>query len=301
MKIPEISVIVPAYNIEEYIARCLLSLLNQSFKDYEIIIIDDGSTDKTSEIIDYYSVKYERIRVLHTQNAGVSNARNNGLKMAKGKYIVFVDGDDYVDEQYLEVMLGLISQKDADIGIVDYFLQYEDQIEIHSKNNGESVLYKSSEMISNLREIDMYEGYLWNKIFRKNKIDELQLFFDAELKVWEDLLFCYKYMKACKLGVYMHKPLYYYVQRIGSVMHKKENDFPHYKALLRFRDIVSDVDGIFYKRIIDDYASCLIGMLGKRILVCEDIRRSLKTIDNLKASLSFKHKLKLLLFKIIYS
>lgn len=75
MKIPEISVIVPAYNIEEYIARCLLSLLNQSFKDYEIIIIDDGSTDKTSEIIDYYSVKYERIRVLHTQNAGVSNAR----------------------------------------------------------------------------------------------------------------------------------------------------------------------------------------------------------------------------------
>lgn len=209
-----ISIIVPIYNVSEYIDRCLESLLKQTYENLEIIVVDDGSTDNSVEICNYYATKYlGRLRVIHTDNCGVSVARNTGLKIAKGEYITFVDGDDWVEPDMLETLLYNLYMHNADISSCGMKEDYD---------NGESVLQKQQECICISQKQMFHEvlcnkyvyGYVWNKLFKKELIQDIV--FDKSLFIQEDMDFVMKYLKNCKKCVYTMGEYYHYRKRRDS-------------------------------------------------------------------------------------
>jgi glycosyltransferase involved in cell wall biosynthesis len=124
MQKPKVSVVIPNYNSEDYIHRCIDSLLNQSFKDFELIIIDDGSTDNSGMIADHYASTHSCVKVIHQANSGVSAARQVGLTAARGKYVTFVDPDDWVEPDMLQCLVGKAEQEDVDILFCDFFIDF---------------------------------------------------------------------------------------------------------------------------------------------------------------------------------
>ena len=124
-----ISIIVPVYGVEAYIVECIESLINQSYKNIEILLIDDQSPDKCPEICEKYAEIDKRIKVIHKENGGAGSARNVGLRNYRGEYVCFVDGDDYVDENYIQVLYDAISKNNADIAVIDYEYLYKDKVE----------------------------------------------------------------------------------------------------------------------------------------------------------------------------
>lgn len=123
---PKITVIIPIYNVERFVKKCIESVLNQTYFNLEVILIDDGSTDNSGDICDYFEKKDKRVRVLHKKNSGVSSARNDGIDISTGKYICFVDGDDYVSEDYVEYLFKLINLNDSDISLsTEWFTSYD--------------------------------------------------------------------------------------------------------------------------------------------------------------------------------
>lgn len=177
-----VSIVIPAYNVENYLKECVHSLLHQSYSEYEIVIIDDGSTDSTYQICEELAAENSKVKIFHQENQGVSVARNNAMKHTIGKYIVFVDADDLVSVQYLETLVGFA--KKADLGIIGFTSQMEElekDIKVQfthesSKNITDAILYGVR-----------YDGYLWNKIFQRSIIIRNELKFKENITVWEDL------------------------------------------------------------------------------------------------------------------
>ena len=130
-----VSVIIPAYNIEDYIGRCLDSIISQTYKNLEIIVVDDGSKDHTGEILDNYAKKDRRIKVIHKENGGVSSARNKGIEVAEGDYIGFIDGDDLIEPGMYKTLVDLLEEENADIAHCGYQMVFPDRID-YSHNTG---------------------------------------------------------------------------------------------------------------------------------------------------------------------
>ena len=124
-----VSVIIPAYNIEDYIGRCLDSIISQTYKNLEIIVVDDGSRDHTGEILDNYAKKDRRIKVIHKENGGVSSARNKGIEAAEGDYIGFIDGDDLIESEMYKTLVDLLEEENADIAHCGYQMVFPDRID----------------------------------------------------------------------------------------------------------------------------------------------------------------------------
>ena len=133
MKKEKVSVIIPIYNVEKYLEKCLNTIINQTYKNLEIILIDDGSTDKSSTICDEYCEKDKRIKVIHKNNEGVSSARNKGIELSKGKYIVFIDPDDYVTDEHVEVLYDCIISNNVDLVISNLIDINEDGIILNNE------------------------------------------------------------------------------------------------------------------------------------------------------------------------
>ena len=214
---PEVSVIVPVYNVEEKIERCLDSLRNQNFADFEVILVNDGSSDKSGEICEKYVSADERFKVINQKNQGVSVARNAGISIANGKYITFVDSDDYVNRDYLYCLYDAIISCNADIAMCNYYMVFLNEDDVcmkHGYSDGcileqaeiKSVFYK------HIQENDCTTGYfsLWNKIYRYNFIKENCIFLDTEISFGEDMLFVMKCMEICNKIIFIEEPLYYY-------------------------------------------------------------------------------------------
>ena len=209
----KISVIVPVYNVEKYIDKCLKSLVNQTLKDIEIIVVNDGSPDKSQNIIDKYTKKYSNVKSYIKKNGGISEARNFGLKYAKGEYIAFVDSDDYVDSTmfeklYKKAVEGLFDIVECNLCMVD--------------ENGNLIknVYPTLDYdiyhIQQKKEymVDMYTS-VWNKIYKKNLFDCNVRF---KKNVWyEDIEFLYKIIPYVNSIGFTNENLYYYVQRSGSI------------------------------------------------------------------------------------
>lgn len=161
-----VSVIIPAYNIEDYIGRCLDSVLSQTYKNLEIIVIDDGSSDRTGEILDDYEKKNHRMKVIHKENGGVSSARNIGIDRANGDYIGFVDGDDRVNPKLFETLVKLINGKMQISHIVDirwYFLIVD-----YYYNTGKRVIQTKEQGLKDLLAGEMIEPALYNKLYKES-------------------------------------------------------------------------------------------------------------------------------------
>lgn len=222
-----ISVIVPVYNVEEYLPNCLRSIANQSFKDFEVIMVDDGSTDSSGDICDVFCQKDSRFHVIHQKNTGLCGARNSGIDAAKGDYIFFIDGDDYLHVKALEILYDSIIEG-YDMAIFDFKKTYS----LSENTYGEIHKYVEKQKITN--EIFLIEsllfgpdydrwsyGVVWNKLYKKEIVDGL--FFDSFL-VCEDNDYNYKVYLRIHNAIYIKEELYFYYQREGSIVHESENN-----------------------------------------------------------------------------
>ena len=181
MNNPKISVIVPVYKAEVYLNRCVDSLLAQTFQDFEILLIDDGSPDKSGEICDRYAQKYSRIRVFHKENGGVSSARQCGIDNALGDYTIHADPDDWVEPTMLEELYIKAMEEDADMVICDFYTELpEKQIYVKQKPSG-----LDHRTVFNLL-MNQLHGSSWNKLIRRICFDKYGICFPNEMSLWED-------------------------------------------------------------------------------------------------------------------
>ncbi len=230
----KISVIVPVYNIGKYIGRCLESIINQTYDNLEILVIDDGSKDNSGEICDHYAQKDGRIKVIHKENGGVSSARNLGLKMATGDYISFVDGDDYIDNRMYEILLNNLVSTKSDISICDFMTTGVDDDKTIFINN----IYELSneDAIKHLYiDKDLTFVSLCSKVY---KIEIFHNVIMPCISCAEDNYILYKLLYKSNKIVYTPSKLYKYYQRGNSAVHtfdeSSANDFEAFDIQMEF-------------------------------------------------------------------
>lgn len=220
IKKPKISIIIPAYNVEKYIGECLLSIIKQTFKELEIIIINDGSTDRTEEIIKLF-MKDKRIKLISQENQGLSNARNKGISIAKGEYIGFIDSDDWIDKNYYEELLKTISKYKADYAIASVLKHkkfYKKYNVLHKKENI-AISLKDKIKISEDRTHRLFN--VWNKLYKKDFLLSNNITF-PEGRIFEDTTFNIKAIFYAKKIVTVPKVKYHYRQRTNSIINSKD-------------------------------------------------------------------------------
>ena len=217
-----ISIIIPIYNSEKYLKNCLDSLLQQSFENFEALLINDGSTDRSDEICDEYAEKDSRFKVYHKGNSGVSAARNFGLEKAQGEWIWFVDSDDYIRNDALDVLQSAIEKNDTDSMMFGY-----QKINLIGKSiyqfpeKGNTILLNQSDALKNLYKSSFYpyQGYVWSKVFKKSVINDFGIRFDENIYFNEDRLFCFEYFSKTKKNItYILEDLYFYLEAPDSAM-----------------------------------------------------------------------------------
>ncbi len=206
MKNPLISFIIPCYNVESYIEKCINSISNQTIKDIEIIPVDDGSPDRSGEILDGLARKDSRIKVIHKLNEGVSAARNTGIDAATGEYIVFVDGDDYIAEEYAEYMHGLIFDNDADFAL---------STNCYTRKGEKQIAQDNIRVINNEDAVALLLGPrvtvgCWNKIYKLHFLRNKEIKFSTEMFYGEGLYFINQVAQYANRIVVGEKKVYYY-------------------------------------------------------------------------------------------
>ena len=214
---PLISVIVPVYNVEKYLDRCIESIVNQTYKNLEIILVDDGSPDNSPKICDKWAEIDNRIIVIHKQNAGVAAARNDALAIAKGEYIAFADGDDYCFQKQYETLYRNLIDNDADISMCLY---YESDIEIDAPPLIEQsvIVHNSNECLKHVCVGDYAYGVLWNKLYKHDVVRGIIM---PDLKCSQDLPYNYFAFKNANLIAICKEQLYFYRNRKTSTTKSK--------------------------------------------------------------------------------
>ena len=212
----KISVIIPIYNVEKYLKRCLDSVINQTYKNLEIILVDDGSTDSSGRICDEYAAKDKRIVIIHKENGGISDARNKGLDICTGEYISFIDSDDWIDINYFNILLMYLVNSNSDISCCDYlrtgkyitYFAYNKEIEIQMFNKHDGLeFYLEKDIVS-----------AWAKLYKKEIFRELKF---PVGKINEDISTIFiAFSKAIKI-VYVNQKLYFYYKNIESITKSK--------------------------------------------------------------------------------
>ena len=213
MKNDMISIIIPIYNVEKYLEKCLDSILNQTYKNLEIILIDDGSTDNSPNICNSYCEKDKRIKIIHKNNEGVSSARNKGIELSKGKYIVFIDSDDYVSNEHIEVLYDCIISNNVDLVISNLIDISEDEIILNNEEK-ESFLMNKDQCLKELLSEDNFYHLCCGNIYRKDLLEKIR--FNCKYRIAEDLDFLYRYIKQISSAYFLSKNTYYYLKREGS-------------------------------------------------------------------------------------
>lgn len=214
---PTISIVVPIYNVEPFLCSCIDSILNQTYRYFELILVDDGSPDNCPAICDEYAEKDDRIIVIHQQNGGISSARNAGIKVANGNYIMFVDSDDFLHPETCSLMYDAILSKPNSWILCD-IARVDEKGKITSDNSDDS-LY--NEFCKNSTYFGAFKltlsGSVCNKIYNLNRIKDNNIFFDEKKSLGEDVLFDITYYKLCSGIFFVSKPLYYYRVVSGSL------------------------------------------------------------------------------------
>ena len=222
---PKVSIIIPVYNAEKYLSRCLDSILKQTYSNIEIILVDDGSEDKSSYLCDRYAILDRRIKAYHKSNEGVSIARNYGIENCNGEYIVFVDSDDYLISECIETLVKLVrNEEESVLGCVDYYENQNGKLSTYSCEDGKIDSLGYDEGLIKIFDPLSYRGYLWNKIFRLSEIRKYEIRFLPGVKIWEDTLFLMEYIinSSAKI-LYKHTTLYVYSIYPDSTMGRMDH------------------------------------------------------------------------------
>ena len=256
---PLVSVVIPVYNSAEYIDECLQSLLNQTLTSFEVICVDDGSTDDSPTILDSASASDARVRVFHYQNAGAAEARNRGMAQARGQYLCFVDADDFVEKDYLDAVVSCAEKNDLDIVLFDLDKFIETTGEYVSPN---AIVPGSipDEVVFSPVEIDnLYRnmiGYTVNKLYRKSFLDGLQLRFE-HLRAHEDMPFTYVAFSAAKRICFLNRVFYHYRKHDGGSV--TDNSFTSYEPMLEALEVFKqqlESHGLYasFEKCFENYA-----------------------------------------------
>ena len=257
-----ISVVVPIYNVEKFLGQCIESIINQTYNDIEIILVDDGSTDNSGKICDEYKSIDNRIRVIHKVNGGLSSARNVGMRIAQGEYICFIDSDDYIDSQMLEIMKKQIKNADIVIcGKEDIWGNDAHNITSSDLESNYDIISMSGEVAFEHFLLEDKEGYVvaWNKLYRTHIFIQYNIKF-PEGKIHEDCFTIYKLFIHSQKVVYIDIPLYKYRHREGSIMCNRDiskdmsiieaysevlnlviEKYPKYKQAAQYRYILANL------------------------------------------------------------
>jgi len=225
MKLLElISIIVPIYNVEKHLSKCVDSILNQTYKNLEIILVDDGSPDDCGAICDEYAKMDERVRVIHKKNGGLSDARNAGIEVARGEYIGFVDSDDYINRRMYESMYNQVKKDGSDMAICN-LLSVDENGDLIGENNADMPVIDgvfTKEQIFAQLCIPKYWYYVtaWNKLYKKELLSEIRF---PVGKLHEDEFVAHHIIGKCKKISCISKPFYFYVCRSGSIMNSNYN------------------------------------------------------------------------------
>jgi len=241
---PKISIIIPVYNVEKYLKRCIDSVLRQTLSDIEIILVDDGSTDSSGEMCDNFAKEDTRIKVIHKKNGGLSSARNEGLKYATADLVGFIDSDDWITTDMYEYLYNLQQKNDADIVSCNYILAYDYQTKIKKQKIKEFV-FRRDEALKNYMKMGVFERIndysAWKKVYKK------KLFSDVEFPIgmlFEDIVTNFRLIQKCSKYVYSTKVCYFYFQNSVSITRnqysKKHNDL--FKILTQIRNYAYNED-----------------------------------------------------------
>lgn len=242
-KYPLVSIIVPIYNKEKIVSKCIESCINQTLKDIEIILIDDGSTDKSTLICDEYAKIDIRVKVIHKKNGGLSSARNAGLDMASGEYIGFVDGDDYISADMFEILYRTAKKNLADISMCSYYICEGEKIYPKSET-GNTTCFGNADAMLQLLQYKKINVSVWNKIYENSLFHNIR--FDEKQKYSEDGIVTFKLFGECSKLCVVDIPKYYYIRWEDSQSKEPVN-------LKSVQDSLRTADTIF-SYILERYA-----------------------------------------------
>ncbi len=243
---PFVSLIIPVYNAEKYLRRCLGSAMEQTFRDMEIIVVNDGSTDDSLKICKEYSEMDPRFRIINKEHTGVSDSRNKGIEAAKGEYLQFMDSDDWLTPDATEQFVFAARRFDCDLVIADFY-RVDRAVFTEKQHIRERGLLTRTQYAEYMMQepADFYYGVLWNKLYRRSIIEENDLKMDTELEWCEDFLFNLSFIRYAEKFTAIQTPIYYYVKRKGSIATtdwKKANTVTlKFKLLKYYRELYQSI------------------------------------------------------------
>ena len=214
----KISIIVPIYNVEKYLERCLKSIINQTYQNLEIILVDDGSTDGCAGICDKYAKEDNRIKVIHKENGGLADARNKGLEIVTGEYIGFIDSDDYIDKDMYEYLHFIMKQNDADISVCGKYIVYEDSDKINKNNENDIKILDNKQALIQLNSFSFFNMSVCDKLYKREIVEGIEFPFG---KKSEDYFVTYQYFARANKIAISKAQKYYYFQRANSISRGK--------------------------------------------------------------------------------
>ena len=215
---PTVSIIIPVYQVEKYLDKCIASVVGQTYQNLQIILIDDGSTDRSPAICDGWKSRDPRITVVHQPNGGLSRARNAGLKLATGEFVGFVDSDDWIEPLMIETLLAAMQETDADIAVCNFQVEPQELRDNQKKMCSlERTLYSSKEALKMLLKGEGFiHSFVWNKLFKRSVIANIDF---PSGKIYEDLLWTPMVIGNANMIICLDSILYHYIQREDSLTH----------------------------------------------------------------------------------
>ncbi len=246
---PKVSIIVPVYNAQKTLHRCVDSILSQDYTDFELLLIDDGSKDESGTICDTYAAKDQRVRVIHKENSGVSDSRNLAIDEARGEYLQFLDSDDWITPNATRLLVESAEQNNCDMVIADFYRVIGERLSHKGSIDEDGVLLKE-EFANFMMEnpADFYYGVLWNKLYNRDIIEKNHLRMDSKISWCEDFMFNLEYIRFCEQIFVLQVPIYYYVKTKGSLVSQSMS----ITKTIKTKMLVFEYYTGFYKQVLTE-------------------------------------------------
>ena len=246
---PKVSIIVPVYKAESFLSRCVDSILNQEYRDFELLLVDDGSPDSSGDICDSYVAIDSRVRVIHQSNSGVSAARNHAIEEACGTYLQFLDSDDWITPDATKLLVRSAEDFQADLVIADFYRVIGERVS-HKGDIDDDEVISREDFAEHMMEnpADYYYGVIWNKLYRRDLIEQHHLRMNPDISWCEDFMFNLEYIRYASRFYALKTPIYYYVKTKGSLVTQGAS----ISNTIKMKLTVFEYYNNFYKNILDE-------------------------------------------------